>query len=58
LLSHASTSTASGQDVGVNVNLWTGIPMLALGLLFALWAGLRPTFVPGSDDKADGMAGD
>ena len=58
LLSHASTSTASGQDIGVNVNLWTGIPMLALAAVFALWAGLRPTFVPRSDDKGDGVPGD
>lgn len=54
LLAHARTITASGQDVGVNVNLWTGIPMLVLAALFTLWAALRPTFVPQSDDKADG----
>jgi hypothetical protein len=46
LLTHAKTVTASGQDVGVNVNLWTGVPMLVLGILFALWAGLRPVVAP------------
>lgn len=46
LLSHAKTVTASGQDIGINVNLWTGIPMLVLGILFALWAGLRPVVAP------------
>jgi hypothetical protein len=51
LLVHARTYTASGQDVHVNVNLWTGIPMLVLAALFALWAALRPTFVPRSDDN-------
>jgi hypothetical protein len=58
LLSHASTFTASGQDVGVNVNLWTGIPMLVLAALFALWAALRPAFVPSSDDKTVGRPDD
>ena len=52
LLTHAKTYTASGQDVHVNVNLWTGIPMLVLAALFALWAALRPTAVPTSDDSA------
>jgi hypothetical protein len=46
LLTHAKTVTASGQDVGINVNLWTGVPMLVLGILFALWAGLRPVVAP------------
>lgn len=27
---------------GVNINLWTGIAMLVLGLLFLLWLKLRP----------------
>jgi len=58
LLTHAKTVTASGQDVGVNVNLWTGIPMLVLAAVFALWATLRPTFVPGSDDTTDGPPDD
>jgi hypothetical protein len=48
LLAHAKTYTASGQNVNINVNLWTGIPMLALAILFALWAALRPTVVPTS----------
>lgn len=46
LLAHAKTYTASGQNVNINVNLWTGIPMLVLAILFALWAVLRPTKVP------------
>jgi len=58
LLSHARTSTASGQDVHVNVNLWTGIPMLVLAAVFALWAALRPTVVPRPDDKTDGRLDD
>lgn len=58
LFAHAKTVTASGQDIGVNVNLWTGIPMLVLGVLFALWAALRPAFVPESEATADGMPDD
>jgi hypothetical protein len=49
LLAHAKTYTASGQNVNINVNLWTGIPMLVLAILFALWALLRPTVVPTAD---------
>jgi hypothetical protein len=49
LFEHAKTYTADGQDVGVNVNLWTGIPMLVVAIAFALWAGLRPAVPPTSD---------
>jgi hypothetical protein len=42
--------TASDADidkaVGVNINLWTGLGMLILGLLFLLWLKLRPTEPP------------
>ncbi|MDX3236296.1 hypothetical protein PV392_11495 [Streptomyces sp. ME03-5709C] len=38
--------TASDADLakaqGVNINLWTGIGMLVLGLLFLLWMKLSP----------------
>ena len=30
------------KSAGVNVNLWAGLGMLALGLLFLAWAFLRP----------------
>lgn len=46
LFANAKTYTASGQNVGINVNLWTGIPMLVLAILFAVWALLRPAVVP------------
>lgn len=58
LFAHAKTITASGQDVGVNVNLWTGIPMLVLAAAFALWATLRPTVVPESEATTDGTPDD
>ncbi|HEY3682355.1 MAG TPA: hypothetical protein VGL93_04915 [Streptosporangiaceae bacterium] len=31
---------------GVNINLWTGIGMLVLGLLFLLWLVLSPAKAP------------
>ncbi len=31
---------------GINVNLWTGVPMLVVAILFALWAQLRPVRIP------------
>ncbi|MFI6339212.1 hypothetical protein [Streptomyces sp. NPDC050535] len=31
---------------GVNINLWTGLAMLALGLFFLVWLKLRPTVPP------------
>ncbi|MGW0731554.1 hypothetical protein [Streptomyces sp. NPDC002851] len=38
--------TASEADLkkaeGININLWTGLGMLALGLFFLAWMKLRP----------------
>lgn len=34
------------KSSGVNVNLWTGLAMLVVCALFALWAWLRPLRVP------------
>ncbi|RJQ66879.1 hypothetical protein D5S17_34360 [Pseudonocardiaceae bacterium YIM PH 21723] len=31
---------------GLNINLWSGIGMLVMTGLFALWASLRPIIVP------------
>ena len=30
------------KAAGININLWLGVGMLALGLLFLLWAKLAP----------------
>lgn len=42
--------TASDADVkkaqGININLWTGLGMLALGAFFLVWLRLRPTPPP------------
>ncbi|MGC9378467.1 hypothetical protein [Streptomyces sp. MH13] len=41
---------ASDDDIdkaqGVNINLWTGLGMLVLGLFFLAWLRLRPTAPP------------
>ncbi|MFF4960388.1 hypothetical protein ACFY2Z_25620 [Streptomyces sp. NPDC001222] len=42
--------TASDAEIakaeGVNINLWTGLGMLLLGLFFLAWLKLRPTAPP------------
>jgi hypothetical protein len=42
--------TASDAEIdkaeGVNINLWTGLGMLALGVFFLGWLWLRPTPPP------------
>ncbi|MFJ8310584.1 MULTISPECIES: hypothetical protein [unclassified Streptomyces] len=35
---------------GININLWTGLGMLALGLFFLVWLKLRPTAPPTPDE--------
>ncbi|MEU4967404.1 DMT family transporter [Streptomyces smyrnaeus] len=43
---------ASEEDLkkaqDININLWTGLAMLALGLAFLLWLRLSPTIPPPS----------
>ncbi|MFJ1974944.1 hypothetical protein ACIO93_40660 [Streptomyces sp. NPDC087903] len=42
-----SPSDASlDKSEGVNINLWTGLGMLLLGLFFLAWLKLRPTAAP------------
>jgi uncharacterized membrane protein len=38
---------------GTNANLWSGLVMLGVGLLFIGWASLRPTYVPDGGAEAD-----
>jgi hypothetical protein len=49
--------TASDADIdkaeGVNINLWTGVGMLLLGLFFLAWLKLRPTAPPPPDAVTD-----
>jgi fluoride ion exporter CrcB/FEX len=36
---------------GVRINLWLGLALLALGLLFLLWRALSPPQLPGQRDE-------
>ncbi|WP_114559649.1 hypothetical protein [Desertihabitans aurantiacus] len=50
---------AAAKTGGVNANLWTGLAMLAFGLLFVLWARLKPIRIvvqpnePGAEQDRD-----
>ncbi len=40
---------------GIDINLWTGLTMLATGLIFLAWMWLRPLeATPGDGDGEDG----
>jgi hypothetical protein len=43
---------------GINLNLWTGLGMLVVAALFALWLFLRPSTVGASEDPAQPVGGD
>ncbi|MFK4112459.1 hypothetical protein ACWEIK_04750 [Streptomyces sp. NPDC004673] len=49
------SQAAIDKAEGVNINLWTGIGMLILGVFFLAWLKLRPTPPPlpaeGADDE-------
>ncbi|MFB7597706.1 hypothetical protein [Streptomyces sp. NPDC056160] len=40
------SQAAIDKAQGVNINLWTGIGMLALGVFFLVWLKLRPAAAP------------
>jgi hypothetical protein len=46
------------KAVGVRINLWTGLGMLALGLAFLAWALLRPLTIEAMVESADAEAED
>lgn len=43
------------KAAGININLWLGLGMLVLGLLFLLWRMLNPTVIE-PDDSDDESA--
>ncbi|MFC8124554.1 hypothetical protein [Streptomyces sp. NPDC057302] len=43
-ISPSDADMKKAQDI--NINLWTGLAMLALGLFFLGWLWLRPTVAP------------
>ncbi|MEU5290116.1 hypothetical protein AB0H92_48390 [Streptomyces phaeochromogenes] len=46
-ITESDADIAKAQDV--NINLWTGLGMLALGLFFLAWLWLRPVAPPTPD---------
>ncbi|MBO8199637.1 hypothetical protein ACFW4X_18045 [Streptomyces smyrnaeus] len=48
---------ASEEDLkkaqDININLWTGIAMLILGVAFLVWLRLSPTIPPPAEGEAD-----
>jgi prolipoprotein diacylglyceryltransferase len=42
IYSFFTTAEQLTKAAGININLWLGLGMLILGLLFLLWARLRP----------------
>lgn len=49
----ADSSAEIDKAAGVRINLWMGLGMLVLGLLFLLWVKLSPTARPPSTDPGD-----
>ena len=50
-------SDAKEKAAGIDINLWTGIGMLVVGLLLLLWMRLNPVAAPGGGDREDDDAG-
>src|SRR4051794_39029056 len=49
-----TSDKARAKAAGININLWLGIGMLVLGLLFLLWRMLNPLKVePDAESLAD-----
>jgi len=41
----------SDKTGGVNANLWAGLVMVVVGVVFIVWARLRPVVVPDHHDR-------
>ncbi|MEU9324179.1 hypothetical protein AB0D91_10265 [Streptomyces canus] len=46
------------KSEGININLWTGLGMLLLGVFFLVWLKLRPTPPPVPEAVPDEKPGD
>jgi hypothetical protein len=47
-------AAAKKQAADIDINVWAGLAMLALGLFFLGWMWLRPLEAPEPDDEASG----
>ena len=52
LLAGLFADTEEEKTGGVNANLWAGIVLLVVGVIFVVWARVRPVVVP-DDFEAD-----
>ena len=52
-----TTDQARTKAGGININLWLGLAMLVLGILFWVWARTRPLRVEGRSAIAEGERG-
>lgn len=50
----AASAAQKAKAAGININLWMGLAMLALGLFFLLWWRTRPLQHPAATTPADG----
>ncbi len=41
------------KSAGVNINLWAGLALLVVALLFGLWARVRPLRIPEHHDDEE-----
>jgi xanthine/uracil/vitamin C permease (AzgA family) len=49
-----TSDTEIEKSAGVNINLWAGLAMVVVALLFVLWARLRPLRIPvHQEDESD-----
>jgi len=49
-----ATDAELARGDGLNINLWAGIGMIVVALLFAAWAHWRPVIVPVEPASDDG----
>jgi xanthine/uracil/vitamin C permease (AzgA family) len=48
-----TSDTEIDKSAGVNINLWTGLALIVVSILFVSWARLRPLRIPvHHDDEA------
>ena len=45
------------KAAGINVNLWTGLAMLVVGVLMIVWALARPVMAEPEDTRGEGSGG-
>ncbi|MGA8988565.1 hypothetical protein [Aeromicrobium sp.] len=53
---NATTAELDKGD-GLNINLWAGLGMLAVGISFGAWARLKPLVVPDDVQEAEDKSG-